>query len=461
MFAINYIYYYNKTIKEDINMEEIKKADLKKQFKAYEKDEKNVILRHALANNSVFALAKNLDNASEMDFNFDINIKTLPAANQMRSGRCWIFAATNVCREIIAAACNIDKFEVSQSYIAFYDRLEKANYLLESVIELIDKDYDDRTLTFLLQNGVGDGGQWDMFVNLVNKYGLCPKNVFPETNTSSATWETAQIINFNIRKFASEAKALYEKEGLEAVKAEKKKLLNKFYVLLTNAYGVIPEKFDFEYTDKDGKYHLEKDFTPLSFKDKYLGDSLNDFVSLINAPTKSKPFNKTYTIKYLGNVVGGKDVTHLNVSMDRMKELILAQLKDNRIVWFGSDVGFYGDREEGVWDNGKFDLNTPFGLSLDMDKGGSLDYHASQMNHAMCITGVSFKNEKPAKWKIENSWGTDRGKAGYYIMSASWFDQFVYQAVVDKKYLSKEELKALQAKPIVLKPWDPMGSLAD
>ena len=442
-------------------MEEIKKENLAKQFKAYQKDEKNVIIRHALSNTSLYTLANNQDNAIDMDFNFDINIKTLPAANQKASGRCWIFAATNVCREIIAKECNLDKFELSQSYLAFYDRLEKANYLLESVIELIDKDYDDRTLTYLLQNGVGDGGQWDMFVSLVNKYGVCPKNVFPETNTSSATRETGQLINFSIRKFASEAKALYEKEGLEAVRKEKDKLLNKFYILLTNAYGVIPEKFDFEYTDKEGNYHLEKGFTPLSFKEKYLGSLLDDFVSLINAPTKSKPFGKTYTIQYLGNVVGGKEVTHLNVSMDRMKELILAQMKDNRIVWFGSDVGFYGDREEGVWDDGKFDLDSLASLNLKMNKGESLDYHASQMNHAMCITGVSFKNGVPSKWKIENSWGTDRAKAGYYIMSASWFDQFVYQAVVDKKYLNADELKALKAKPIVLKPWDPMGSLAD
>ena len=144
-----------------------------------------------------------------------------------------------------------------------------------------------------------------------------------------------------------------------------------------------------------------------------------------------------------------------------MKELILAQLKDNRIVWFGSDVGFYGDREEGNWDDGKFDLNSNYGLDLLMDKGESLDYHASQMNHAMCITGVALKEGVPTKWKIENSWGTDRARSGYYLMSASWFDQFVYQAVVDKKYLSKEELKALSVKPIVLKPWDPMGSLAD
>ena len=437
-------------------MDAIKKEKLQKV-----NDEKNRILRHALSKNSLYAITTSQDAEPEMDFNFDINIKTLPAANQKASGRCWIFAATNVCREIIANKCNMNNFELSQSYLAFFDRLEKANYLLESVIELLDKDYDDRTLAFLLQNGVGDGGQWDMFVNLVNKYGLCPKNVYPETNTSSATRETAQVINFNIRKFASRAKELYNGKGLEAVRKAKDELLNKFYVLLSDAYGLVPEKFDFEYTDKDGNYHLEKGFSPLSFKEKYLGDELNNYVSLINAPTKDKPFGKTYTIAYLGNVVGGKEVTHLNVPMNRMKELILAQLKDNRIVWFGSDVGFYGDREEGIWDDQKFDLETPFGLSLLMDKGESLDYHASQMNHAMCITGVSFKDNEPRKWKIENSWGKDRAKDGYYIMSNTWFDQFVYQAVVDKKYLNEKELSALKEKPIVLKPWDPMGSLAD
>ena len=439
-------------------MEPIKKERLNK---IATNDEKNKILRHALSKNSLYQIVYSQDADPEMDFNFDINIKTLPAANQKASGRCWIFAATNVCREIIAEKCGMNNFELSQSYLAFYDRLEKSNYLLESVIELIDKDYDDRTLTFLLENGVGDGGQWDMFVNLVNKYGLCPKNVYPETSTSSGTRETAQVINFNIRKFASEAKSVYLEKGLAAVRKLKDELLDRIFVLLSDAYGVVPTSFDFEYTDKDGVYHLEKGLTPFSFKEKYLGNQLDDFISLINAPTKDKPFGKTYTIAYLGNVVGGNIVRHLNVTMERMKELILAQLKDNRIVWFGSDVGFYGDRELGVWDDQKFDLETPFGLSLLMDKGESLDYHASQMNHAMCITGVSFKEGEPRKWKIENSWGRDRAKDGYYIMSNTWFDQFVYQAVVDKKYLNEAELKALEEAPIILKPWDPMGSLAD
>lgn len=442
-------------------MNPIKLEQLNKDLNEYQGCKKHKVLRHALVNNSLLQVSTNQDDVKDYDFNFSINIKTLPAANQKASGRCWIFAATNFLREIIAKECNLSNFELSQSYVAFYDRLEKVNYTLEAIIELLDKDYDDRTLSFILMNGIGDGGQWDMFVNIINKYGLCPKNAFPETATSSGTRETNSLINFNIRKFASVAKELYQSQGLEAVRELKDRVLKDVYFLLIDCYGVPPQEFDFEYTDKDDKYHLETGFTPLSFKEKYIGDTLNQYVSIINAPTKDKAFGKTYTVKYLGNVAGGKVVTHLNLPMERLKKLILAQLKDDTIVWFGSDVSFYGDRALGIWDDHRFDTLTPFNLDWKMDKGESLDYRASQMNHAMCITGVNLKNDRPTKWKIENSWGSDVAKSGYYIMSDTWFDQFVYQAVVNKKYLSEEELKALKEEPVMLKPWDPMGSLAD
>ena len=442
-------------------MESIKLENLEKQLKEYRKDKRNDVVRHAISKTNLSTVVRSQDEIENVNFDFEINVKTLSAANQKASGRCWIFAATNVLREMIAKELNLGEFELSQSYVAFYDRLEKCNYVLETIIELLDKDYDDRTLTFVLQSGIGDGGQWDMFVNVVNKYGLCPKHVYPETATSSGTRDTNLLINFNLRKFASDSKVLYKEKGLEAVRKEKEDVLKRIYFLLINAYGVPPKEFNFEYTDKDGNYYRQEGLTPLKFKEEYIGDRLNNFVSLINAPTKDKPFNKSFTVKYLGNVVGGKVVTHLNLPMERLKELIIAQLKDGQIVWFGSDVGFYGDREVGIWDDRIFDYPSAVDLDFKMDKGESLDYRASAMNHAMCITGVAFKNGKPDKWKIENSWGTANGKDGFYYMSSSWFDHFVYQAVVDKKYLSEAELKAYNAKPIELKPWDPMGSLAD
>ena len=439
-------------------MQEIKLEHLDELLEEYKQDKSCTIARHALSNQDIAVAAASKDVVSQMDFNFDINIKTMSVNNQKASGRCWIFAACNVIRELIGKQIGVGSFKLSQSYIAFYDKLEKLNYTLEALIETKDLDYDDRTVQFLVQNGIGDGGQWDMLVNVVKKYGICPKNAFVETYTSSNTRILNSLLNAEVRRFASEVRHVDE----EQIADLKESYMKRFYRALVSCYGVPPKEFDLKYTDDKGKFQIVRGFTPKSFFEKYVGNKLDDFVSCINAPTESKPFNKSYTVKYLGNVKGGKIVKHLNLPMERLKELIIAQLKEGNIVWFGSDVASYGDRLRGVWDDREFDFKSLLDLDIKMEKGESLDFRASAMNHAMCITGVAFdKNGKPTKWKIENSWGNDRGKEGYFIMSDTWFDQFTYQAVVDKKFLTKEELDAYNADPIVLKPWDPMGSLAD
>ncbi len=443
-------------------MKEIKKEHLDELLKEYEQDKSCTIARHALSNQDIAVAAASKDSVSKMDFNFDINIKTMSVNNQKASGRCWIFAACNGIRELIGKKIGVGTFKLSQSYIAFYDKLEKLNYTLEALIETIDDDYDDRTVQFLVQNGIGDGGQWDMLVNVVNKYGICPKNAFVETYTSNNTRILNSLLNAEIRRFASEARIVKASKGMKGVEELKESYMKRFYRALVSCYGVPPKTFDLKYTDDKGEFQIVRGFTPKSFFEKYVGKRLDEFVSCINAPTKTKPFYKSYTVKYLGNVAGGKIVKHLNLPMERLKELILAQLKDNKIVWFGSDVSSYGDRLRGVWDDKEFDFKSLLDLDIKMEKGESLDFRSSAMNHAMCITGVAFDEKgKPTKWKIENSWGNDRGKEGYFMMSDTWFDQFTYQAVIDRKYLTKEELAAYEADPVVLKPWDPMGSLAD
>ena len=447
---------------KEITMKEIKKEHLDELLQEYEQDKACKIARHALSNQDIAVAAASKDGVSQMDFNFDINIKTMSVNNQKASGRCWIFAACNGIRELIGKKIGVGSFKLSQSYIAFYDKLEKLNYTLEALIETIDSDYDDRTVQFLVQNGIGDGGQWDMLVNVVKKYGICPKNAFVETYTSNNTRILNSLLNAEVRRFASESRVVKASKGMKAVEELKESYMKRFYRALVSCYGIPPKTFDLKYTDDKGGFHIERGFTPKSFFDKFVGNRLDDFVSCINAPTKSKPFYKSYTVKYLGNVAGGKIVKHLNLPMERLKEVIVAQLKDGKIVWFGSDVSSYGDRMRGVWDDKEFDFKSLLDLDIKMEKGESLDFRSSAMNHAMCITGVAF-NEKgvPTKWKIENSWGNDRGREGYFMMSDTWFDQFTYQAVVDKKYLTKEELEAYNAEPIELKPWDPMGSLAD
>lgn len=440
--------------------ESITLDNLNQKNKKYQKSDLHKVTRHALANNTIASVANNLDNAKENNFTFSVDIKTMTAPNQKASGRCWIFAACNVLREMIGKELGIKNFELSQSYVAFYDRLEKINYLLESVIDFVEAEHDERTLYFLLENGIGDGGQWDMFVNIIKKYGICPKQAMPETFQSSNTGQSNMLINFEIRKFAGKAQKLYKEKGIEAVRKEKEQLLDRFYTLLLDCYGAPVEKFDFEYRDKDDNYQIIKDLTPKSFFEKFIGSKIDDYVSIINAPTKDKPFYHIFTISYLGNVLEGKPITHLNVPMNRFIELTINQLKDGEVCWFGCDCSRYSDRPGAIWDDKSWDYATPWGLDYAISKEDGLDYKASVMNHAMVISGVDLKDDKPIKWKIENSWGTDGPFAGYHVMSNSWFEKYTYQVVINKKYLNKKELKALEEDLIVLKPWDPMGTLA-
>lgn len=443
-------------------MRDIKIEDLNRLTDEYVSDSKNNIIRHALSQSDIATVAASKDSVVDMDFKFDIGIKTMPVNNQKASGRCWIFAACNFMREMIAKELGVKEFKLSQSYLAFYDKLEKLNYTLNALIETINDDYDDRTVQFLVQSGIGDGGQWDMIVNIIKKYGICPKDAYVETFTSSSTRTLNSLLNAELRKFASEARRVLAEKDMNAVEELKDSYLKRFYMALVSCYGIPPKTFDLKYVGSDEKLCKIQGFTPKSFFEKYVGDKIDEYVSCINAPTKSKPFYKSFTVKYLGNVSDGKIVKHLNLPMERLKELILAQLKDGQIVWFGSDVAGYGDRLRGVWNDQEFDYKSLLNLDLKMEKGESLDFRASAMNHAMCITGVAFdENGIPSKWKIENSWGADRGHSGYFIMSNTWFDQYTYQAVVNRKYLTKEELDAYEAEPIELKPWDPMGSLAE
>ena len=239
-------------------------------------------------------------------------------------------------------------------------------------------------------------------------------------------------------------------------------MMSEIYSFLCMCFGNPPKKFDFEYVDKDKKYHVVRDLTPKSFYEEYVGLKLReDYVSIINSPTEDKPFGKSYTVDYLGNVAEGAPVRYYNLPMDTLKSLIIRQLSDGEVVWFGSDVGKYGERDRGLWCTECYDFEGTYGMQFDMEKGAGLDYRESAMNHAMVITGVDLDEEGNArKWKIQNSWSDEHGEKGYYLMSADWFDRYVYQAVINKKYLTKEQLEEAAGEPVHLNPWDPMGTLA-
>lgn len=433
-------------------------------FKAdYDADALRQAMSSALYQTDLDKLLCAPEAARDLSFKFSIDIKTMKATNQKSSGRCWLFAATNTLREHMAKQLNLEQFELSQSYLAFWDKFERCNYFFEVILETAGLPLTDRTVNYILEDGgVSDGGQWDMFAALVRKYGVVPKDAMPETYQSSHTKGMNSVLRRFLRKSALELRDMANSWATSgAIHQKKQTLLGKCWSFLASCYGKPPETFRFEYVNKDKVYHCDGELTPQAFRDKYLGDFLDDCVSLINAPTEDKPFDTLYTVKYLGNVAEDKGLRHLNLTMEELKAAVLRQLQAGEIVWFGSDCGKYGDRESGLWDDRAFQVELITGLDEGMDKRDMLDSCESRMNHAMCLTGVNIGPDgKPDRWKIENSWGTDRVYDGYFMASDSWFDRFVYQAVVHKKYLG-EKAAIFDTQPVVLEPWDPIGSLAE
>lgn len=440
-----------------INKEKFK--DLDKKFYA---DRANVIGQSAVTRNGITESVLDPDVIKDMRHSFSLELKQGEITDQKQSGRCWMFSALNTMRYRIIKDLKLETFELSQAYPLFFDKLEKSNYFLESIIKTLDEDLQGRLVKHILADPLGDGGQWDMFVNLVNKYGVVPKYAMPEVNASSATREMDSYLTKMLRSFAKDLrKAHQEGKSLEELEKMKDGFNEDIYRALTLILGTPPKTIDFEARDKDDNYICDKNLSPKEFFDKYVKMNIDDFVSLINAPTADKPFNETFTVDYLGNVCEGKPVKYLNLPIDELKKAAIRQLEDGYPVWMGCDVGQSFVRKEGILSTKAFKLEELFGLDFAMTKEDRLDYSESLMTHAMVFTGVDLDDEgNPIRWKIENSWGDRAGNKGYLVMSDEWFNEYMYQIAVDKKYLSDDQRKAWEKEPIHLKPWDPMGSLA-
>ena len=430
--------------------------------KDFNRDPAKRVAQLAVTMNGVNQSATDPFTARRDRFQFSVELKTGHITNQKGSGRCWMFAALNTMRVEVMKKLNLEDFELSQNYLLFYDKLEKSNYFLESILETLDEPTNGRVIAHLLGAPLNDGGQWDMLCNLVDKYGVVPKDAMPETACSSSTWEVTSYMTRKLREFACTLRTGYsEGKTVEQLRGMKETMLCAIYNMLSIAFGNPPKTFTFEARDKDKKFIRDVNMTGRGFYEKYIGWELSDYVSLINATTADKPFHRTFTVKFLGNVKEGRPVKYLNLPVEDLKRAAIRQMQDGAPVWFGCDVGKSSTRKTGIMDLMALRPDQLFGVEFGMDKAQRPDYGDSLMTHAMVFQGVNLdENGNPDRWKVENSWGDEPGEKGYFVMSDDWFTEYTYQVVVHKKYLTDEQRAELDQAPIELEPWDPMGSLA-
>lgn len=417
---------------------------------------------NAVCTTAVGKVAVNRKTAASVDHSFSVHLPENPATSQKGSGRCWMFAALNTFRTRAAKTMNLKEFEFSQNYTMFWDKLEKSNYFLDSILQTLEEPVGSRLLDWLLANIITDGGQWDMLVNLIDKYGVVPKSIMPETESSSSTGQMNYQIIFMLRDYACRLrKAHADGAGLDRLERDKLDYMTEVYRMLCIHLGEPPTEFEWQWRDKDREFHRDGVLTPREFYAKYVGLNLKDMVCLIHDPRPNHPLNHAYTVKYLGNVVGGRPTEYLNTPLDVIKAAAIKQLQDGESVWFGCDVGKYLDRDSGVMDMAYFDYDLVYGTTPQMDKADRLMYGHSLMTHAMVFTGVNLTSDGvPTKWRVENSWSDTPGDKGFFQMSDAWFDEYMYEVVVHRRFVPEEILACLNEKPIALEPWDPMGSLA-
>lgn len=437
----------------------IAEKKLRKERDRMGKEPSFYLARNALTRGNLQDVATNWEQFTSIHHTFSNTVSpALPATCQHQSGRCWIFASLNLLRIPFAKKHKLEKFEFSQSYLFFFDKLEKANFFLENILTTLNEPLEGRLVDHLLKSPIPDGGQWDMFVNLIKKYGIVPKSIFPDSKASLNSSSLNYILGLKLRAGAKVLRDLKAKGAPEkTLLSQKNLLMNEVYRIIATHFGIPPESFDWEYVDKDKKFHSYRNLTPKTFFQNHIDFDFNDMVCLVNSPRKSTPFNRSYTVSYLGNVVEGDPVCFLNVSIDVMKKAAVSSIKDNNPVWIGCDVTKFFRRELGVMDAALYEYEHLYHTTFDLDKAGRIDFGEAKIAHAMLFTGVNLIGGKAEKWRVENSWRKEVGDKGYYIMTDKWFDDYMFEIVVHKKHLTKKHFAEYKAEPKVLPPWDPFG----
>lgn len=423
-------------------------------------DPMNVLRRNALAGTDIkqVAIDSQLLLSNQPCFTHEVKSGNILAQN--KTGRCWLFSALNTLRVKAIAKHNLKQsFAFSVNYINFWDKLEKSNWFLEEIIKCIDEvPLGDRARA-LLRWPMMEGGQWFMACDLIAKYGLVPDETMPDTFAGSDSGNLNQCLNFRLRMAAVELRRAYEQGGdTEVLLQCKEETLRDVYQMLCCTLGTPPRQVEYTYYDAAGTYHRLPQQTPAEFYHYMADTDLADYVCVANAPTANRPFHQVYTLRDSGNVTGTRGARYYNLEMADVKELVIRQLQDGEAVWFGCDCMKMMDRQKGAMSRYLYQYRPLFGVELDMDKGDMINYFHSQPNHNMTIAGVELVNGTPRRWKVENSWGSQVGHNGFYVMDDDFMEQYAFLFVIHKKHLSQQQLAEAEGRPVVLESWDPLGA---
>jgi len=423
---------------------------------SYKETPENNAVTNAVTHNEIKKLAINRKNEGKVNHLFSNKIDTKAVTNQKKSGRCWLYTGLNTLRPLVTQKYNMDLFEFSQTYNFFWDQFEKANLYLEAIIATSHLSVDDRKVVWLFQNPVNDGGQWTTFADNVRKYGLVPSSAMPDTYQSENTSMMSKLLKRILREDGMRLREMaMQKTTADQINKSKLEMLTDIYRILVLSLGEPPTEFTWQFENKDGSISEARNFTPKEFYEEVIGINLDDYVMLMNDP--SKEYYKLYEVEYDRNLAEGHNWKFINLPIQIIKDYAKASILNNESMYFSCDVGKQLDINKGTLDLNNYDYNSLMGVNFDMDKKNRILTHESGSTHGMALVGVNvLPNGKVDKWLLENSWGKDKGNNGYLTMTDDWFNEYMFRLVVNKQYVDAKVLKILDKKATMLPPWDPV-----
>ncbi|MCC8102946.1 MAG: C1 family peptidase [Clostridiales bacterium] len=419
----------------------ITQEELKRFAADFQKNPANVLAMNTVTANGLNKSARRYEAFRNASHEYSVSLDQNGITWQKQSGRCWMFAGHNFLRDRVIKKLNLSEFAFSGSYLMFYDKLEKANFFLEGVIKYIEEPADSRMVMSLMQSVRSDGGEWEMFVSLVQKYGVVPADAQPEAVSTEESRSMAPVVQEKLREFARDLREGYRAgKTVEQLREDKTQMMNTIYRMYCICYGEPVKTFDFKVRDKDGNFICDRGITPLAFYEKYVGVDLEQYVNLTAGSSNGRELKK-YFYPDAGDVIEGKPISYVSVPVEMLKKTVVAQLEDGEPVWFGCDVGKCSLRDNGILDDEIFDYEGLFGISLAMTREDRFAYAEAQMSHAMVLKGVDIDEKgKTVSWRVENSWGPDVGKKGMFTMTDSWFDKYTYQVIINRKHVPEDVL---------------------